>query len=270
MNPSDEAALRKTIEEEIVRYLSEISAKRANIPRSKDLPLILLILDGAFSPLDELLQQLRELSRLYRLVALASEEFRAKYSPEFLRERCSIELFSADTAPSDFQRELARAEVIIAPVLSCDTIAKSALGLFDSDASRALLHALLAEKRVIAINDFALAEIEQSPAKIAKPAATSLSNLMHNYVERLRQWGIAFIAPRDLFQSVELTIADAAGKDFQGSPPAQPLKRQIVTVEDLQNAKQFGQKQFRIQPNAIVTDEAKDFAAREGISLEYD
>jgi hypothetical protein len=270
MNSLDDASLRKIIEEEIARYLSELSCKPAPRASSNNLPMLLVILDGTFSPLDEVFTQLQALARFYRLVGLATEHFRAAYSAEFLRERCAVELLPAELAEDDLESALAQAELVLAPVLTRDTIVKSALGLSDSPSSFALVRALLAKKQVIAISDFALAELEQSAGEIVKPAPSSLVNLMHQYLERLRQWGVGFVKPADIFRSVEAAIAGTGDKTCDSLPPRPPFKRQIVTVEDLQGAKQFGQKRFRIERNGIVTDEARDYAAREGIALDYD
>jgi hypothetical protein len=292
MNPVDEARLREIIEEEIARYLSDLSAEPpASLPARQagaSPPLraglknelsILVLFDGAHSPpvcqegaLDEVFTQLHALSRLYRLIGLAAEDFSTAYPPDFLHQRCTIEMLPADIGSGELETAIAQSELLLAPVLTHTTLVKVALGLGDSLWSCALLRALLMEKKVIAISDFAFAEIEQSAALIVKPAPTSLSNLMHQYRERLRQWGMEFIAPCDIFRCVEEAIVGARSdrSESTSSRPQRPKARQIVTVEDLQRTKQFGQKAFHVERDAIVTDEAKDYAAREGISLEYD
>jgi hypothetical protein len=269
MTNVEEAELRRIIEDEVKKYLSELSLQISKPSGAKRMPLILLLLDSVYAPVDELFSQLRAISGIYRLAVLATEEFLGRYTEDYLRVYFAMEgVYVGDDAEMYFGEEIGNAELILAPVLGRDTIVKTALGVSDSLGSLVLLKGLLAGRRVIAIGEYALNEVEKGKGKLAQSGASSLANILHHYIERLRQWGVTFIKTEELFKRVEEELAKKNEVAFKISGERLPLKRQIVTVEDLQEAKRMGKGKFRIKENAIVTDEARDYAVREGIELE--
>jgi hypothetical protein len=153
--------------------------------------------------------------------------------------------------------------------LSENTVTKTILGLRDSKPPVLLRAFLERGKPVVAVG--------RPPQRVeldgGGAAYWSLPRPMRQWVADgyriLEQWGVEFVEPEGLLRAVR--------KHLFGLPDASVLRiakraasdsgRRIVTVEDVREARNRGDRRIALAANAIVTDEAREFARRWGIAI---
>lgn len=101
-----------------------------------------------------------------------------------------------------------QSHLLLAPGLSLNTLAKSALGICDSIPSQAIAHALLQGKRVVASQYHSVNSVV-SPAYIAQ---------IKQHITQLQAFGVDFVEPSALVSGIELSNRFVASRPTIGNP----------------------------------------------------
>lgn len=155
-------------------------------------------------------------------------------------------------------RDTARQAVaLVAPHLSANTAAKAALGIRDSLPSQ-LLGYMLEQGKPVCIG---------AAPQAMQAASPGYQRLQNGHLSTLQQMGVRFVEKgiaecvSELFRPVMNETPERLAKQ----KPA--LKREFVTAEDVWAAQSRGAKELVHGANAVVTDQAREYAASRGITL---
>ena len=201
----------------------------------------------------------------------------------FMLKTASLEQISSFSPPGVKQEKIipgnepldkTRAVILFQPTLSL--CACAALGITEDPAILFLIHAMLQSIPVFGIKSqkdpvFSRAGKPDNPAAanaFAAGLSSSLESLRQKYEKILEQWGLKWIEPDQLFDSIHGLFDDGAQGNEKPEPssPA-PNERIIVTAEDVENKAGMGQTSWILPENAIVTDVARETAERLGFHL---
>lgn len=176
------------------------------------------------------------------------------------------------TPPLSERQALALAEAhaaLIIPALSPNTAAKAALGIHDSEPSQLLRLMLQMRKPIVALRAPLEPKAEGCPLGVVASAPPGFLQTINAHRLALERMGVRFVDLADLAAEGLKALAPPDDRPRTLPAPKPPLKRNFVTEDDLRGLKAKGQTVFQIGPLTIVTDVAREYAAREEIELRY-
>lgn len=169
-------------------------------------------------------------------------------------------------AERDLVKAATACEGLVTPAVSLNSAAKVASAISDSAPTWLFTEMLLASKPVFVGTDLANAGQVVAGKNTSLPPA--LASTVENHFHKLQQIGVRF-SP---VESLALNVASAFRKEVNETPqrlarqrPA--YHREFVTVEDVWKALSRGQKELVHPSDAVITDEARDYARNRGIGL---
>ncbi len=232
---------------------------------------LLVLFTGREAPSPTFAAQLGQVSAQgFQLAAAFSYSFKRFFSPEeILRQMpAGTRLLS-----SNCERELGSAATdaagILLPGISPNTAAKLALALDDSVPTFLLTKLLLAGKPVIVGRP--LEELGRVLAEANPALAPAFQRTAENHFHKLQQMGVTFSAPDRLAAAVQAAFHVPVNETPARLARTRPNpKREFVTAEDVWRAHQRGEKTLVHARTAIVTDQAREFAASHGVELRED
>jgi len=230
---------------------------------------LMVLFTGRTAPSSDFLSQAAELrQRGHALSAAFSHSFQQFFNPDdVLRTLPPGTAHIATQDEREWQPVLAASHALIVPLLSENSAAKVAAGIDDSLTTNVLLAHLRAGKPVIACPD--LARMASALREKLSHAAPALAHTAERNYHTLQQMGVQFVPV--------VEVAAAVARAFHSEPNETPRrlaktrpspKREFITAEDVIAAAKAGLTTLTHARDAIITAEARDQAARLGLSLE--
>ena len=231
---------------------------------------LLLVFTGGTGNLDNVLYQLKSLSKKYHFLA----HFSPAAQRAFGRERVWQDIEFEEVLEEDLYTALTKPDVVVFPTLTQNTAAKAVVGIRDSSASEALACGLLLKKRVIAVNDSI--PLRSMPAAYAR--------MVGEILKRLEQLGVNMCSAEELQNIISTTSGTFVSKDGNVlevekpvpasedpvTPKALVLEGKVpVTAEVIYKAVVEGYDRIILSPKTLVTPMAKDTAKEKNIILEW-
>ena len=231
--------------EKIIEYIVQEVVKKINSqniteefnPKEK----ILVAITGSTNNLEQIVLELRKISKNYDLSLVFSEAASNIIDENMFSEFHIIKDFSI----KNYDEILSKNDIILLPLLTKNTVAKLVVGIRDNAVTNLVSKALLLEKRVIAAYDSCIVNNEVPYAK-----------LINSNVEKLKDYGLIFV------QAKELADYMLKKKDLEINSLRE---KNVITAKDL---KDLYDKKIIISKNTVVTTLAKERAKENQIVFE--
>lgn len=225
------------IVQEVVKKINSQNIIEEFSPKEK----ILVAITGSTNNLEQIVLELRKISKNYDLSLVFSEAASNIIDENMFSEFHIIKDFSI----KNYDEILSKNDIILLPLLTKNTVAKLVVGIRDNAVTNLVSKALLLEKRVIAAYDSCIVNNEVPYAK-----------LINSNVEKLKDYGLIFV------QAKELADYMLNKKDLE----INSLKeKNVITAKDL---KDLYDKKIIISKNTVVTTLANEKAKENKIVFE--
>ena len=225
------------IVQEVVKKINSQNIIEEFSPKEK----ILVVITGSTNNLEQIVLELRKISKNYDLSLVFSEAAKNIIDENIFSEFYIIKDFSI----KNYDEILSKNDIILLPLLTKNTVAKLVVGIRDNAVTNLVSKALLLEKRVIAAYDSCIVNNEVPYAK-----------LINSNVEKLKDYGLIFV------QAKELADYMLNKKDLEINSLRE---RNVITAKDL---KDLYDKKIIISKNTVVTTLAKERAKENQIVFE--
>ncbi|MDU2235873.1 MAG: flavoprotein [Fusobacterium periodonticum] len=225
------------IVQEVVKKINSQNITEEFSPKEK----ILVVITGSTNNLEQIVLELRKISKNYDLSLVFSEAASNIINENVFSEFHIIKDFSI----KNYDEILSKNDIILLPLLTKNTVAKLVVGIRDNAVTNLVSKALLLEKRVIAAYDSCIVNNEVPYAK-----------LINSNVEKLKDYGLIFV------QAKELADYMLKKKDLEINSLRE---KNVITAKDL---KDLYDKKIIISKNTVVTTLAKERAKENQIVFE--
>ena len=225
------------IVQEVVKKINSQNITEEFSPKEK----ILVAITGSTNNLEQIVLELRKISKNYDLSLVFSEAAKSIIDENVFSEFHIIKDFSI----KNYDEILSKNDIILLPLLTKNTVAKLVVGIRDNAVTNLVSKALLLEKRVIAAYDSCIVNNEVPYAK-----------LINSNVEKLKDYGLIFV------QAKELADYMLNKKDLEINSLRE---KNVITAKDL---KDLYDKKIIISKNTVVTTLAKERAKENNIVFE--
>lgn len=225
------------IVQEVVKKINSQNITEEFNPKEK----ILVAITGSTNNLEQIVLELRKISKNYDLSLVFSEVASNIIDENMFSEFHIIKDFSI----KNYDEILSKNNIILLPLLTKNTVAKLVVGIRDNAVTNLVSKALLLEKRVIAAYDSCIVNNEVPYAK-----------LINSNVEKLKDYGLIFV------QAKELADYMLKKKDLEINSLRE---KNVITAKDL---KDLYDKKIIISKNTVVTTLAKERAKENQIVFE--
>ena len=225
------------IVQEVVKKINSQNITEEFKPKEK----ILVAITGSTNNLEQIVLELRKISKNYDLSLVFSEAASNIIDENMFSEFHIIKDFSI----KNYDEILSKNNIILLPLLTKNTVAKLVVGIRDNAVTNLVSKALLLEKRVIAAYDSCIVNNEVPYAK-----------LINSNVEKLKDYGLIFV------QAKELADYMLKKKDLEINSLRE---KNVITAKDL---KDLYDKKIIISKNTVVTTLAKERAKENQIVFE--
>ena len=225
------------IVQEVVKKINSQNIIEEFSPKEK----ILVAITGSTNNLEQIVLELRKISKNYDLSLVFSEAASNIIDENVFSEFHIIKDFSI----KNYDEILSKNDIILLPLLTKNTVAKLVVGIRDNAVTNLVSKALLLEKRVIAAYDSCIVNNEVPYAK-----------LINSNVEKLKDYGLIFV------QAKELADYMLNKKDLEINSLRE---KNVITAKDL---KDLYNKKIIISKNTVVTTLAKETAKENNIVFE--
>jgi hypothetical protein len=266
--PINPTRLRALVREIVVSTL-ERAVDTPPTPSATKRESLLLLFMGRNAVEDDFFLQAEYLAgRDHSLAAVFSHSFRNSGNTDSVLARLPRGTAHFDAASESELLSLTRnSRALVAPDLSLNTAAKVVLGIADSIPSFLIQQFLVSGKLAVICRDPAAAGTTLFGNHATVPPA--LSRAAEDHLHMIRQLGLRFTPVGGLCD----TLASAFHIPVNETPERlartrTPMKREFITVEDVWKALSQGRKEIVISAGAVVTDEAREYAARSGVAFQ--
>ena len=225
------------IVQEVVKKINSQNIIEEFSPKEK----ILVAITGSTNNLEQIVLELRKISKNYDLSLVFSEAAKNIIDENIFSEFHIIKDFSI----KNYDEILSKNSIILLPLLTKNTVAKLVVGIRDNAVTNLVSKALLLEKRVIAAYDSCIVNNEVPYAK-----------LINSNVEKLKDYGLIFVQARELADYM-LNKKDLEINSLR--------EKNVIVVKDL---KDLYDKKIIISKNTVVTTLAKERAKENNIVFE--
>ena len=225
------------IVQEVVKKINSQNIIEEFSPKEK----ILVVITGSTNNLEQIVLELRKISKNYDLSLVFSEAASNIINENVFSEFHIIKDFSI----KNYDEILSKNDIILLPLLTKNTVAKLVVGIRDNAVTNLVSKALLLEKRVIAAYDSCIVNNKVPYAK-----------LINSNVEKLKDYGLIFV------QAKELADYMLNKKDLEINSLRE---KNVITAKDL---KDLYDKKIIISKNTVVTTLAKERAKENNIVFE--
>ena len=225
------------IVQEVVKKINSQNITEEFSPKEK----ILVAITGSTNNLEQIVLELRKISKNYDLSLVFSEAASNIIDENMFSEFHIIKDFSI----KNYDEILSKNDIILLPLLTKNTVAKLVVGIRDNAVTNLVSKALLLEKRVIAAYDSCIVNNEVPYAK-----------LINSNVEKLKDYGLIFV------QAKELADYMLNKKDLEINSLRE---KNVIAAKDL---KDLYNKKIIISKNTVVTTLAKERAKENKIVFE--
>ena len=225
------------IVQEVIKKINSQNIIEEFSPKEK----ILVAITGSTNNLEQIVLELRKISKNYDLSLVFSEAASNIIAENVFSEFHIIKDFSI----KNYDEILSKNNIILLPLLTKNTVAKLVVGIRDNAVTNLVSKALLLEKRVIAAYDSCIVNNEVPYAK-----------LINSNVEKLKDYGLIFV------QAKELADYMLNKKDLEINSLRE---KNVITAKDL---KDLYDKKIIISKNTVVTTLAKERAKENQIVFE--
>ena len=225
------------IVQEVVKKINSQNIFEEFSPKEK----ILVAITGSTNNLEQIVLELRKISKNYDLSLVFSEAASNIINENVFSEFHIIKDFSI----KKYDEILSKNDIILLPLLTKNTVAKLVVGIRDNAVTNLVSKALLLEKRVIAAYDSCIVNNEVPYAK-----------LINSNVEKLKDYGLIFV------QAKELADYMLNKKDLEINSLRE---KNVIAAKDL---KDLYNKKIIISKNTVVTTLAKERAKENNIVFE--
>ena len=225
------------IVQEVIKKINSQNITEEFSPKEK----ILVAITGSTNNLEQIVLELRKISKNYDLSLVFSEAASNIIDENMFSEFHIIKDFSI----KNYDEILSKNDIILLPLLTKNTVAKLVVGIRDNAVTNLVSKALLLEKRVIAAYDSCIVNNEVPYAK-----------LINSNVEKLKDYGLIFV------QAKELADYMLNKKDLEINSLRE---KNVIAAKDL---KDLYNKKIIISKNTVVTTLAKERAKENNIVFE--
>ena len=225
------------IVQEVIKKINSQNIIEEFSPKEK----ILVVITGSTNNLEQIVLELRKISKNYDLSLIFSEAAKNIIDENVFSEFHIIKDFSI----KNYDEILSKNDIILLPLLTKNTVAKLVVGIRDNAVTNLVSKALLLEKRVIAAYDSCIVNNEVPYAK-----------LINSNVEKLKDYGLIFV------QAKELADYMLNKKDLEINSLRE---KNVIAAKDL---KDLYNKKIIISKNTVVTTLAKERAKENNIVFE--
>ena len=146
------------IVQEVVKKINSQNIIEEFSPKEK----ILVVITGSTNNLEQIVLELRKISKNYDLSLVFSEAAKSIIDENIFSEFHIIKDFSI----KNYDEILSKNNIILLPLLTKNTVAKLVVGIRDNAVTNLVSKALLLEKRVIAAYDSCIVNSEVPYAKL--------------------------------------------------------------------------------------------------------
>jgi hypothetical protein len=262
-----EEQLRTLVRETVVRVLSEFENGTQAPLRVATRKHLALLFSGAREPDDAVFDHCAALAaRGHTLSVVASQSYAVLVGLERARIRLrGAQEFIENAGEAALHTLSNQCDALIIASLSLNSAAKIAVGIADSIPTRLVSYFVEQGKPVIVALDLATVRQFCFGQAVVPPR---LVRAAEDHFHALEQLGLRFVPPSELEAAVDEAFHVPVNETPQRLARVRPQKRrQFITAEDVWRAASRGAKELVHEPDAIITDEARDSAQRYGIHL---
>ncbi len=252
---------------EISELIKEITAE---VLKRLDKKVLLFISGGAVN-IKETFSVLNEY-KLIKYTAVMSDSAK-KVIPEIYTKDLNLEVLNEKSC---IVNAINNSDLILIPVLTRNTLAKTALGIRDSYLTTGISEALMRNKKIIAVKDSCDPECEVLKS-MGVTANIEYNKMLMGYLSRLESFGVTLINSKQLkdIMDNELNLSCRKNNKQDENIKKCEIKEQdnaaklngVITMGELLPLK--GKKEVIISKDALITPLARDYIENEKIKIKY-
>lgn len=264
-SPTDIEALRARICEEVIAAVRAMEERTTKAPSGRR-QVVLLFMSRSM-PESDFFAQVATLGKQGFVFGAALSSSFASFNPAAaLLANLPSGTRLISSAEADLAHAAKAADALIAPTISANTAAKVANGIEDSIPSVLMTDVLLSGKPVCIGRELATFGRSYSEAHPAIPPA--MFGTIESNLHKLQHLGVRFVCPAGLAECVAGQFQEFKNETPERLARTRPSpKRVFVTAEDVWEATSGGKKELVHPRDAIVTDQAREYAVTRGIIL---
>jgi len=202
----------------------------------------LVIVNGGTKNLEQIILQLKEISRDYDLKVFFSKAGKEVIGEDKFSEYEIKELTMKEC--SSFLKEI---DMVLLPLLTKNTCAKVAMGIMDTTATYIISKAILFGKEIVALNDSCMVK-----------EGTAYGDQINSNIKKLKSYGIVFLKSIELSNYI-LRERKNIINSFRG--------KKIITFEDMYNKKN---SKIILSKDTVVTPLAREKAKDNKVVFEIE
>jgi len=153
----------------------------------------------------------------------------------------------------DISNAVKNSDIIMIPVMTKNTLAKSALGIRDTKLLAGISEAFIQGKKVISVKD-----------SCNLVPCTAYSALFSTYIKNLESFGMEFIGSEELKKTMNRELK---GPEKLKADDYRKCLSGVITRAELVLEK--GVKEIEVKSGSVITPFAKDYLDSEGIKIKY-
>jgi hypothetical protein len=281
---ADSNDLRQRVRAEVIAALKRLEKEPAcptsglaSAPSSKwkaapaDAKRLMLAFMGRERVADDFYAQIESLSQQgFAFFACFSRSFSSCCEPHLVMSRLPQSTqHIVSLAEQDVIKAAQACAGLVAPSVGLNSAAKLALGISDSMPTWLFTEMLLSGKPAFVATELARATAGVAGKDRILPPA--LASIAESHFHKLQQIGVRFSPVSALAGDVQAAFHLEVNETPQRLKKQLPkYKREFVTVEDVWKVLSRGQKELVHPRDAVITDEARDYASARGIELKHD
>lgn len=260
--------LQEIVRREVERVLAEhlLCGKMRGARGGEASKTLVVLFSGSRWPEDQLFNQLAALTENgHRLICVASYTFHALHGSRWegtVLPRGTERIANPD---EKWLIETAKgSDAVLVACLSLNSAAKLSAGIADSAPTILIRQALELGKPVVVAEESTT--IRQ--AAVSPSAPPKLRRLAEDAYHGVAELGVKFVAAPELSRAVGEIFYVPVNETPERLAKTRPSKQRVfVTSEDVWKASARGHKQIIVPEDAVVTDEARDYAKRVGVEI---
>lgn len=229
----------------------------------------LLVLFSSREPVSEtFFTQLKALaSQNYSFLAVFSRTFTSFHPPqEILAHMPKNTQHVISLAEQELAAAAESCRAVLAPNLSLNTAAKLAVGICDSSPTCIITDALVNGRLVFVARD--LAEMSAAVPRQFTAAPPAFVRTAEDHLRKVQQLSVQFVSADALSSAVIRAFTPVQNETPERLAKTRPIrKREFITAEDVWKVVSRGQKELVHSRDAIVTDQAREYAQSRGVAL---
>lgn len=225
---------------------------------------ILALFTGGHQELESSLDQVARLrDDGFKIIPVLSRTANHIIGEDRIRQTTGSEEVFQEGTFIDVNALIAKADLLIVPILTRNTAMKLSNVISDSAITSLIFQGCMLNKPIIAVKNSADPKLSDCTCVGLSTGPSDLLNEIDKGLNKLESFGIRLVEATELRSAVLASIT----RQSAGVPFSKKRKRVILTAQDVEDALSNNKKEIEIPSGSQVTDIAREIAAKSGVMI---